>query len=474
MQRHILTMKITLNQNIVLKLSINKKPYAYANGQIEYADNTNKTAYILFDDHRDSPTGFGVKIAKTKKTYIIQRRVSGGKVIKAKVGNVSDFNSIDIARDKARGLIQVAKDTGQNPNAMARFRLASEITLAEAFAQYREHLLGRPTPAKENSLTVFDRSVKKLTSWSNRRVRDLSSQEILLQFDSIALKTRTTAEQTFRWANVAVNHAILLEAHNAASQQRDSNLSHNPFSILKLNKKYRSRTELETTYKTKNIRKPLSIKDTMGPWLNAIMGRRTKNRTACDYLLLSTLWGSRKNEGTDLKWRHLINDAETAVSSYVDLEARIVFFRNTKNGKDHDLPITDAAYEILVQRKDLIVNNKNSKWVFPAESKHSKTGHYSDSKSLLKYVCEDAGIKKIGLHDLRRTMGRIAEELTSYAMVKRIINHSDLSDSTSFYTEVEWERLCEVMQRIELHILTTAPTVFNMLLPPKYAMITSK
>ena len=87
-----------------------------------------------------------------------------------------------------------------------------------------------------------------LSLWKNRKVRDLSGQEIIHQFDSIAAKTRTTAEQTFRWANIAVNHAILFEEHNAASQQRNTNLSHNPFSILKLNKKYRSRSELESTY----------------------------------------------------------------------------------------------------------------------------------------------------------------------------------------------------------------------------------
>jgi integrase len=415
-----------------------------------------------------------LKIAKTKKTYIIQRRVSGGKVIKAKVGNVSDFSNIEMARDKARNLIQVAKDTGQNPNAIARLRLASEITLSEAFSQYRQHLLGRPTPAKINTFIVFDKAVKMLSLWGNRKVKDLTGQEIVTQFDIIALKTRTTAEQTFRWANVAVNHAILIEEHNAASQQRNTSLAHNPFSILKQNKKYRSRAEMETVYKAKNVRKPLSIKDTMGPWLKAINGKRLKNRTGCDYLFLSTLWGSRKNEGTNLKWKHLIDDSEAVTSSYIDLINRIVYFRDTKNRKDHELPITDAAYEILLQRKDLIDDGKNAKWVFPAESKHSKTGHYCDSKSLLKSVCEDADIKKIGLHDLRRTMGRIAEELTSYAMVKRIINHSDLSDSTSFYTEVEWERLSEVMQRIELHILSTAPIVFNMLLTPKYDMMVIK
>lgn len=464
-------MKFTLNQNIVLRLTPDKKPHAIVDGKVEYIDNPKGADYILYDEHRDAPTGFGVKVAKTKKTYIIQRRVPGGKVIKVKVGNVSDFNNIDIARDKARTLVQVAKDTGRNPNAVERQKLASEITLAEAFTQYREHLLGRPKPAKQNTLTVFDRSVSKFNAWKNRRVKDLSGQEISQMFDSIAATARTTAEQTFRWANVAVNYAIQLEVHDAASQQRNPNLTYNPFSILKLNQKYRTRSQLESSYKAKGVRKPLSIKDTMGPWLNAINNRRKNNRTGCDYLLLSTLWGSRKNEGADLKWRHLISDEESAKSSYVDLDARTVYFRDTKNGEDHELPLTDAVYELLLQRKNIIKKDKNSKWVFPAESKFSKTGHYSDSSSLISYICEDAKIKKIGMHDLRRTMGRVAEELTSYAMVKRVLNHSNLSDPTSRYTETEWVRLKEVMQRIELHILATAPIVFNMLLVPKYAMM---
>lgn len=466
-------MKTTLNQNIVLKLTLDKKPCAIKDGKLEYTDNPSGEPYILFDDHRDAVTGFGVKVAKTKKTYIIQRRVPGGKVIKAKVGNISDFNSIDMARDKARSLVQVAKETGQNPNTIERRKLASEITLSEAFTQYRQHLLGRPKTVKPNTLTVLDRSVCKFNAWKNRKIKDLSGQEISQMFDSIAATKRTTAEQTFRWANVAVNYAIQLEVHDAASQQRNPSLTYNPFSILKLNQKYRTRSQLEASYKAKGVRKPLSLNDTMGPWLNAINNRRKNNRTACDYLFLSTLWGSRKNEGADLKWRHLISDEESATSSYVDLDVKVrtVYFRDTKNGEDHELPLTDAVYELLLQRKNMSKKDKNSKWVFPAESKFSKTGHYSDASSLISYVCDDADIKKIGMHDLRRTMGRIAEELTSYAMVKRVLNHSNLSDPTSRYTDPEWKRLTEVLQRIELHILATAPVVFNMLLAEKYGMM---
>lgn len=155
-------MKTTLNQNIVLRLALDKKTYGATGGKLEFTDNDSGQPYILFDDHRDAPTGFGVKVASTKKTYIIQRRLPDGKVIKAKVANVSDFTNIDAARDKARFMVQVAKETGKNSNAIERKKLASEITLSEAFTQYRDYLLGRPKPAKFNTLAVLDRSINKL------------------------------------------------------------------------------------------------------------------------------------------------------------------------------------------------------------------------------------------------------------------------------------------------------------------------
>ena len=462
-------MLTTLNQNFVLKLTIDQKPAIGKNGQTAYEPNTTHTPYIVFDNHHDAPRGFGIKVSKTKKIYLVQRRV-GSKVLKAKIGNVSDFYSIDAARNKAREFINVAHSTGRNPNAVAREKSAYEITLGEAFAQYRLHLNGRPKPAKQNTITVFDKALDRLSCWVNTKIKDISAKDILNKFDSIASPHRTAAEQTFRWANVSTKYAIEMERHNAAAQQRQSTLNYNPFEILKTNKKYRGRAALEDSYKAKGIRNPLSTKDTLGFWLNAIVGRRHINRRGCDFLLLCTLWGTRKNEAADLKWRDQLSDEEAITSSWVDLEDRVVFFYDTKNRHDHSLPIADAAFEMLRQRKEDVKKStsKNNYWVFPAKSKNSKTGHYTDMKSIIKYVCNDAGIKHRGAHDLRRTFGRIAEELTSYAVVKRLLNHQETSDATSRYTDVEWGRLVEAMQRIELHVLATAPMVYNLLLTPKY------
>ena len=469
-------MKMTLNQSIIInKLSIDVKPSLDPQGRVVYLPNPERKPYLITDNHRDSPVGFGVKISATKKTYIVQRRVSspgnrpktGGKspseVIRSTIGNISDFANIDQAREVARNLVQTMKLTKRNPNKIKRESEASELTISEVFAQYRQHLLGRSKPAKPNTLNVLNKAENRLSEWSGLRVKDLTGNEILRKFDEIASRARTASEQTFRWANVAVRHAIEIEASNAQTQQRQPSLS-----ILKVQKKFRTRSELEDSYKAKGVRNPLSPKDTLGRFLTALHNKRSFNRLGCDYLLITVLLGARKEETASLCWLESLTDEEAKTASYVDLENRIIRFYDTKNRNDHELPICDAVKRILEDRRDIVqeaeTRPERLMWVFPARSKRSKVGHYSDSKSLREYLCQEAGIFKLGMHDLRRTFGRVAEELTSYAVVKRLLNHRNTTDPTERYAIPDNERIYEALQRIELHMLMTAPELYNTLL----------
>lgn len=455
------------------------KPVLSNTGKVVFEANPEHKPYIVFDDHRGAPVGFGVKVSLTKKTYVIQRRVSSSdrnasedkkpsSVLKVKVGNVSDFPSIDQARELARQLVQTMIATKRNPNKIKRETDASELTISEVFAQYRQHLLGRSKPAKPNTLSVLDKAENRLKEWAGLRVKDLTGNEILRKFDEIASRARTAAEQTFRWVNVAVKHAIDIEASNAQTQQRQPSLSYNPFSILKVQKKFRTRSELEDSYKAKGVRNPLSPKDTLGRFLTALHNKRSFNRLGCDYLLLTVLLGARKEETATLCWRESLTKEEAKTTSYVDLENRLIRFYDTKNRNDHELPICDAVKRILEDRRDIVqeaeTRPEKQKWVFPARSNRSKAGHYSDSKSLREYLCVEADIVKLGMHDLRRTFGRVAEELTSYAVVKRLLNHRNTTDPTERYAEPDQERVFEALQRIELHMLMTAPTLYNALL----------
>jgi hypothetical protein len=98
-----------LNQDAVLKMSVSRRPElkASANGKssIVYAP-FGGDEYITYDSCQNSPPGFGVRVGKTGKTYIVQRAVNG-KVTEWVIGKVGDL-TIDEAREKARAGIQIS------------------------------------------------------------------------------------------------------------------------------------------------------------------------------------------------------------------------------------------------------------------------------------------------------------------------------------------------------------------------------
>lgn len=52
------------------------------------------------------------------------------------------------------------------------------------------------------------------------------------------------------------------------------------------------------------------------------------------------------------------------------------------------------------------------------------------------------------MHDLRRTFGRVAEEITSYAVVKRLLNHRNTTDPTERYAQPDQDRIYEALQKL--------------------------
>lgn len=466
-------MKLPLTQTIVLtKLSIDTIPVVDSEGRVSFKPNATGEKYYAFDDSPNSPSGFGVLVGKKEKKYFIQKRVNG-KLIRVSLGNVREFKTIELARQRATEVGLTIKENGVHPKYIKNKEGIYDITLGEAFDRYVKMLNGRPTPIKPNTEATILKARNRLKSWDDKPIHEFNSQEILDKFDEIAEKTRTAAEQTFRWVMAAVNYVIKLEANDASVQKRNSVLTHNPFVILSLNSKFRTKRELEEHYETNETRNPLSY-DTLNEWFNGILIKRKENRTGCDFLLLTTLWGTRYQEITGLYWREEISDEEAKTSSWVDLKNRKLFIYDTKNRSNHILPISDGAYELLKQRKELVLENhsldfKKSRFVFPARSKFSTTGHYSDANSLRDYVVKETSIKKLTMHDLRRTFGRIVEDSgIPYSAVKRLLNHRSLGDVTQKYTQVQHERLVEYMQKVECHMLKSCPKLWNILLVPKY------
>jgi hypothetical protein len=108
---------------------------------------------------------------------------------------------------------------------------------------------------------------------------------------------------------------------------------------------------------------------------------------------------------------------------------------------------------------------KSRPFVFPAKSKFSKSGHYSDPTDLLGRLRDEIGIEKLNPHDLRRSFGALMSDIGVPEVIKkRFLNHAQVN-VTDIYTQAEWELLREWMVRIEQALFVLAPNAYNSLKP---------
>jgi integrase len=179
---------------------------------------------------------------------------------------------------------------------------------------------------------------------------------------------------------------------------------------------------------------PGSKRDKHGHFAEGAASFSGKAKVVSDYLLFLLLTGMRREEAARLVWDD------------VDLRARTVTIRDTKNGEDHTLPLSDFLVELLARRKTEATNG----YVFPGEG---KTGHIVEPRRQMEKVTKASSVA-FTLHDLRRTFITIAESLdiSAYAL-KRLLNHKMRNDVTAGYIITDVERLRKPMQQITDFIL---------------------
>jgi len=478
-----------LNDNYCKLRKLELPPVGYGtDGKLKFVDKPipNPEGYIVWDISRDAPPGFGLKVAG-KKTYILRRKVMGKSML-SKVGNFADFAKIQDARAKAAEIALSMVATGQNPNVLAREKNASEVTLKEAMLAYREHWVNRTQrPAKPESLKVYDRVMRRHVEWkwADRKVREIDPDDIVKKFKETHDATPTATEQAFRWPSRAINWFMENEKIRAAAQNREPTLRGNPFITLAINNQYRTKEQIEETRVEEGKRNPMRPSADLGPFLEACWSKKdmNDNLTGVHYIMLMLLWGCRKSEHAGLVWGELLQEVGGVgigrrSTSHVCLKndpdwGPYVFFYKTKNGRSHRMPIATMTLELLRRRQKAAAEEamrrgfeaKSRQFVFPARSKYSKSGHYSDATDLLDDLREEIDLAKLTRHDLRRSFGAVMTSLGVDDVIKsRFLNHAH-AKVTDTYTQAEWALLRTEMNHIEQGILLTAPNVFNALKP---------
>lgn len=144
--------------------------------------------------------------------------------------------------------------------------------------------------------------------------------------------------------------------------------------------------------------------------------------------------GLRKNEAASLKW------------DSIDFKSKFFTIEDTKNNRQHCLPLTKFTTAML----ELLKSKRQNEYVFPGNN-----GHIKDIRYYLDLV-EQAAKIEFTLHTLRRTFTTIAATRLPEYTVKKLTNHIDKSDVTQGYAIIEVEKLRQPLTQVEHHILKSA------------------
>ncbi|WP_448670486.1 integrase [Pseudoxanthomonas mexicana] len=502
--------KYRLNTGDIRALSLQKVPQIVG-GKTKVvalpADETPKP-YRFLDATPGAPVGFGVYVGQRGTSFEVGRRVRG-KFIRVALGSANDM-TLERAHELARQKLAVILETGESPKRQEAIAANAHgirtITVRECMQRYIQRLDGkvekRTGKAKSvdgarNSLARLERPEVGL---ADRQVRDLDGATLLAAWDGLRgtcmrlsnqlpshIKNKldgierwwtltlaefntlgitgkyiqraqsagaSATEHTFGDLGRAIDRVMREERKNAQREGRVPELQFNPIEDLRDEGMFRSNDQLADHYRKAQVRNPLGEDNkTLPTVLKTLLGRRDQqggnNRVGVDYLLLTLLFGSRRNEAAQLHWydRCSSDELTTEGVSWVWLAddpsqlnpttrkpGSQAFFHDMKGKEVRFLPVAYFAERILrnrlrerddelaklparikaaekvharaIKQKDgdeavadaaravetLHRRQHNLRFVFPARSSRAKDGHYKDSKSLLRNVRRDAGL----------------------------------------------------------------------------------
>lgn len=369
--------------------------------------------------------GFCVRAGATCKTYFVQRRV-GAKVRKLTIGRHGVFTP-DSARKQAQLLLaQLA--IGNDPQAEKKAqRQKDELTFGRLMDEYLERRRLKPTTVKDTR----DRVGRLLGDWLKKPANDITRAMVRDRFRKLTEDHPTQAALTARYARAIFNYGI---DEYRDDRTGESAIRQNPIEVIT-----RGRADILA----KPTRRKTYLKDRQLPaFFEALRNIRPRLSERAQYVEVTLLTGARRSEIACLKWAD------------VDLNERTITFRDTKNGRDHLLPLTSRVHEILTARDN--ARKKPEPYVFPLTTKAEK--RVIQVRSIQDYIKEATGIEFL-MHDLRRTYATAADALDlNDRTVKRLMNHTTNEDAdvTLGYMIREVERLREPAQMIEDYILTKA------------------
>jgi len=297
-----------------------------------------------------------------KKTYKVYRKMHG-RPVRYTIGDIQDW-SIEKAREKAEEISSLISK-GTNPN-IEKKRIRQEITFGKLFSEYMERYSKKHKRTWKQDEWEFK---KFLSHWSNRKISSLNRDEIQRLHDKIGSRNgpyqanrildriRVIYNKAIEWGWEGANPAKGIKGFKEQSRDRFLKPSELPFFFEALNEE--------------------------------------KNKTACDYILMSLYTGARKSNVLAMRWAEI---------DFQQFEWRIP---ETKNGEPLTIALSQEAVDILKRRRQkansnltpssdaarshsAALNKASQKWVFPSDRCED---HFTDPKHPWKRILTNATIK---------------------------------------------------------------------------------
>ncbi len=387
--------------------------------------------------YRDSELkGFGLRVGTDTKTYFAEAKVNG-RTVRATIGKHGVFTAEQARSDAREYLRQMAR--GINPNDLKAEKRIQSITLEQVFTDFLAARKGLKPKTIYEYKRIFgilpERSQGKgekksayLTDWLDKPIATITADMVSQRHSKIGQASPAQANLCMRLLRAVFNFASARYTDSAGKPL----ITENPVKRL---------SQTRAWYRIER-RQSLIKEHQLKPWFTAVMNLKndytsSKREALRDYLLVVLFTGLRREEAARLTWAN------------IDLAAKTLTVRDTKNREPHTLPLSDFLIDLFERRK----KNNTDIYVFPGDG---KAGYIVEPRKQMAHVIKDSGVPFM-LHDLRRTFLTIADSLDipAYA-VKRLANHKMTNDVTAGYIVADVERLRKPMQKITDYILKAA------------------
>lgn len=372
---------------------------------------------------RDSKLqGFGVKVAPSGRiSFFVEARVRGGGTRRKTLGQ-HPATPLSDARERAMEFLRKAQ-AGIDPVKADRAEKAKQEALSknvwELFSSYLEARHLAPKTIKDYHSTfrlVF-------TPWAKRPIRSITRAEVEKVFHETS-KNRgmATASKASRMMSAVFNFAMAEEVDG------ERLITENPFDVIKQKKLKRALKSREHFLSAQDVNTLITFFHDQIDW--AAKAAKGVTPQGINYVMLLLSTGLRRSEGASLRWED------------VDWRTKTFVVRDTKNGTNHHVPMSDLTEWVLRKQEKV---SAGSKWAFPSAS---ASGHLEEPRSQISAITKATGIK-FTPHDLRRTFATHAQANgAEFELIRKALNHKSGGTITSKYIIGQVETLRPVFEAV--------------------------